>query len=88
MALSWTEEKYMVASQVACEANLMRKIHGGFIGQTMDPTVIYYDNDSFIKLFGNPIFHDRSSHIDIWYHHLLDCVQRWIMLLQYILTEE
>ena len=35
-----------------------------------------------------PVFHDRSKHIDIWYHHLRDCVLRWIMLLYYIPTEE
>jgi hypothetical protein len=34
------------------------------------------------------VFHDRSKHIDIRYHHLRDCVQRKIMLLQYIPTED
>eukprot|EP00253_Pinus_taeda_P014202 PITA_14202 len=54
----------------------------------MDPTVIYYDNQSCIKLSENPVFHDRSKHINIQYHHLRDCVARRIMLLQYISTEE
>eukprot|EP00253_Pinus_taeda_P022680 PITA_22680 len=54
----------------------------------MDPTVIYCDNQSCIKLSKNPVFHDRSKHIDIRYHHLKDCVARRIVLLQYILTEE
>jgi len=54
----------------------------------MDPTVIYCDNQSFIKLPENPVFHDRSKHIDTWYHHLRDYVERRIMLLQYISTEE
>lgn len=46
------------------------------------------DNQSCINLYENMVFHDWSKHIDIQYHHLQDCVQRWIMLLQYILTEE
>ena len=50
--------------------------------------MIYYDNQSCIKLSKNPVFHDRSKDIDIRYHHLRDCVQRRIMLLQYIPTEE
>ena len=33
------------------------------------------------------MFHDRSKHIDIRYHHIRDCVQRKIMLLQYIPTK-
>ena len=64
------------------------KILVGLFDQRMDPTVIYYDNQSCIKLSENPVFHDRSKHIDIQYHHLRDCVARKIMLLQYISTEE
>jgi len=88
MALSSAEAKYMASSQVTCEVIWMRKILVGLFGQMMDPTVIYCDNQSCIKLSENPIFHDRSKHIDIWYHYLLDCVQRQIMLLQYIPIEE
>jgi len=50
--------------------------------------VIYCDNQSCIKLSENLLFHDRSKHIDIRYHHLKNCVARRIMLLQYISTEE
>jgi len=46
--------------------------------------MIYYDNQICIKLSENPFFHDRYKHIDIRYHHLQDCVQRRIMLLEYI----
>ena len=34
------------------------------------------------------LFHDRSKHIDIRYHHIKDCVQWKIMLLHYIPTED
>ena len=43
---------------------------------------------SYIKLLFNLVFHDRSKHIDIWYHHIRDCVQQNIMLLSYISTED
>jgi len=43
----------------------MRKILVGLFDQRMDPTVIYCDNQSCIKLSENPVFHDRSKHIDI-----------------------
>ena len=66
----------------------MRKILVGLFGHRMDPIVIYCDNQSCIKLSENPIFHDRSKHIDIRYHHLRDFVSRRIMLLQYISIEE
>ena len=74
----------MVASQASCEAISMRKILVGLFGSYLDPTVIHCDNHSCIKISINPVFHDRSKHIDIWYHHMRDCVHRKIMLLQYI----
>ena len=54
----------------------------------MDLRVIHCDNQSFIKLLVNPMFHDRYKHIDIRYHQIRDCVQRKITLLQYIPTED
>eukprot|EP00253_Pinus_taeda_P020662 PITA_20662 len=88
LALSTVEAEYMASSQATCEAIWTWKILVGLFDQRMDPTVIYCDNQSCIKLSENPVFHDRSKHIDIRYHHLRDCVARRIMLLQYILNEE
>ena len=78
----------MAAILAACKAIWMRKILVGLFGSHLELTVIYCDNQSFIKLSSNPVFHDRSKHIDIRYHHIRDCVQRRIMLLSYIPTED
>jgi len=78
----------MAASQAACKAIWMWKILVGLFGQRMDPIVIYCDNHSCIKLYENPVFHDRSKHIDILYHHLRDCVVKRIILLLYVSTKE
>ena len=88
MALISTDAEYMASSQATCEAISMRKMVFGLFGQMMYPIMIYYDNHSCIKLSEYPIFHTQSKHIDIRYYHLQDYVQRWIMLLQYIPTEE
>ena len=86
--LSSVEAKYMVAILAACKAIWMRKILVGLFDSHLDPTVIYCDNQSCIKLSVNPVFHDRSKHIDIRYHHIIDCVHQKIMLLSYIPTED
>jgi len=65
----------------------MWKILVGLFGQMMDPTVIYCDNQSCTKLSKNLVFHDRSKHIDIRYHHLRDYVVKRIMMLLYISTK-
>eukprot|EP00253_Pinus_taeda_P023697 PITA_23697 len=88
VALSSAEAEYMAAILAACEALWMRKILVGLFVSHLDPTMIYCDNQSCIKLSANPVFHDRSKHIDIRYHHIRDCVQRRIMLFSYIPTED
>lgn len=77
----------MAANEAACEAIQMRKILVGLFGQQMDPTVIYCDNQSCIKLSENLVFYDRSKNIDIRYHHLRYCAFRKIMLLDYVPIE-
>eukprot|EP00253_Pinus_taeda_P003318 PITA_03318 len=88
VALSSAEAKYMAASLAPCEAIWMRKILVGLFGSHLEPTMIYFDNQSCIKLSANLVFHDRSKHIDIRYHRIRDCVQWRIMLLSYIPTED
>ena len=88
ISLSSVEAKYMATNQAACEAIWMWKILVGLFDQRMDPIVIYCNNHSCMKLSKNPVFHDRSKHIDIRYHHLRDCVVKRIMLLQCVSTEE
>jgi hypothetical protein len=46
------------------------------------------DNQSCIKLTENPVFHDRSKHIDMRYHYIRDLVQRKTVKLQYIVTSK
>jgi hypothetical protein len=50
--------------------------------------VILCDNQSCIKMMENPVFHDKSKHIEIRYHYIRDMVQRGVVKLQYVGTNE
>jgi hypothetical protein len=78
----------MAASLAACEALWLRKLLLGLFGQELEATVIHCDNQSCIRLSENPVFHDRSKHIDIRYHFIRDCVQRGVVRLDYIQTDD
>ena len=69
------QNTWQQASQAACEAIWMRKILVGLFSSHLDPTVVHCDNQSCIKILINLVFHDRSKHIDLQYHHIRDCVQ-------------
>ena len=41
-----------------------------------------------MKLSENPVFHDKSKHIEIKYHYIRDMVQKGAVKLQYVAMEE
>ena len=54
----------------------------------MDATCIHCDNQSCVKFSENPVFHDKSNHIEIKYHYIRDMVHRGPVKLLYVATEE
>jgi hypothetical protein len=54
----------------------------------MRETAILCDNQSCIKMTENPVFYDKSKHIEIRYHFIYDIVQRGALKLQYISMDE
>lgn len=88
VALSTAEVEYISACVASCEAVWLRKLFAGLFGQSLEPTIIHCDNQSCLKLLVNPVFHDKSKHVEIQYHYIRDMVQRNVVQLRYICTEE
>ena len=53
-----------------------------------DSMVVNADNQGSIALAKNPVFHDRSKHINIQYHFTRDLVKDKRISLNYIPTKE
>jgi hypothetical protein len=88
VALNSEEAEYMATSLASCETIWLRKLLAGLFGQELKPTVIHRDNQSCIKLSKNLVFHDRSKHSEIKYHFIRDRVQKGVVKLQHISTDE
>ena len=88
VALNTAEAEYIAASIACCEAVWLRKLFSELFGHVLDTTVILCHNQSGIRLSENPVFHDRSKHIDIRYHFIRDTVQRGVVRLDHIGTDE
>jgi hypothetical protein len=41
-----------------------------------------------VKISDNPVFHEKSNHLEIKYHFIRDMVQRKEVLVQYLPTDE
>jgi hypothetical protein len=53
MELSSTEIEYMAANTMSCKAIWLHELLVDLFDQELDPMLIYYDNQSCIKLFLN-----------------------------------
>ena len=88
VALSTIEVEYISASDASREAIWLRKLLSDLFDSSLEPVVIHCDNQSCVKLSENPVFHDRSKHIEIRYHYVRNMVQRRAISLRYIPTDE
>jgi hypothetical protein len=88
IALSTAEAEYIAACSASCEAIWLRKLLTNLFDLEMEATTILCDNQSCIKMTENPVVHDRSKHIEIRYHYICDMVQRGVLKLLYVSTDE
>jgi hypothetical protein len=88
VALSTTEAEYIAACSASSEAVWLRKLLAGLFDLELEATCIWCDNQSCVKLSENPVFHDKSKHIEIRYHYIRDMVQKGAVKLQYVATDE
>jgi hypothetical protein len=88
ISLSTIEANYIVACSTICESIWIRKILTGLFDIEMEATMILCDNQSCIKMTENPFFHDKMKHIEIQYYYIRDMVQKGVVKLQYVGTNE
>jgi hypothetical protein len=88
ISLSTTKAEYIAACFASCEAIWLQKLLTILFDLEMEATVILCDNQSCIKMTKNLVFHDKLKHIEIRYHYIRDMVQRGVIKLQYVDTDE
>ena len=88
MAPSTAKSEYVVACSASCEEIWLQKLLSDLFYFQMDATCMHCDNQSCVNFSENPVFHDKSKHIEMKYHYIRDMVQRGVVKLQYFVTEE
>ncbi|KAM6546496.1 hypothetical protein CsatB_027232 [Cannabis sativa] len=87
VALSTTEAEYMAATEAIKEAIWLRGFTEelGFKGEDI---TVHCDNQSAIHLMKNPMYHERSKHIDIKLHFIREVITRKEIQIKKIGTKE
>lgn len=73
-ATSSTEAEYMALTEGAKEAIYLKRF-ATELGVDIKRVVLYNDNQGAQKLARNPVFHDRTKHIDVRYHYTREVIE-------------
>ena len=74
MALSSCEAEYIAATTASCQGVWLALL-AELKNEDVKPFTLRIDNQSAIALIKNPVFHERSKHIDTRYHYIRECVE-------------
>ena len=89
-------KKQPIATLSICEAEYVAAItcvsHGIWLQNLLkelnmsqvEPTEIRVDNKLAIALAKNPVYHDRSKHINTRYHYIKECITKQDVKLKYV----
>ena len=69
------EAEYIAATTAACQGVWLAPILAEFRGERDRAFTLKIDSESAIQLIKNPVFHDRSKHINVRYHYIRECIE-------------
>lgn len=76
VALSSCEAEYIAATTATCQGVWLARLLAELRGEKeVSAITLKIDNQSAIQLSKNPVFHDRSKHIDTKYHFIRQCIE-------------
>ncbi|KAH9669846.1 hypothetical protein KPL70_021959 [Citrus sinensis] len=88
VTLSTCEAEYVAATSSVCHAIWLRNLLKELSLPQEEPSEICVDNKSTIALSKNPVFHDRSKHIDTRYHFIRECIARKEVQIKYVKSQD
>ncbi|KAG6384847.1 hypothetical protein SASPL_153666 [Salvia splendens] len=88
VTLSTCEAEYVAATFSVCHAIWLRSLLSELGWPQKEPTTICVDNKSAIALSKNPVFHNRSKHIDTRYHYIRECVANQEIQVEYVKSQD
>jgi hypothetical protein len=87
---STTEAEYVDLTYAAKEATWLARLlkQVGYLGNDLRPIKLYGDNLPSIQLVASEGHHERTKHVDIYYHYFKDQVKDGCIVLQHVGTKD
>ena len=87
VALSTCEAEYVAAAAGACQGVWLSRLIADLMGRDVQKFRLLVDNKSAIELSKNPVFHERSKHIDTCFHYIRECVSNGQVEIEHVRTD-
>jgi hypothetical protein len=84
--VSW--QSYVAATAAATPAVWLARLLGELTGKKAECVELMMDKKLALALSKNPIFHERSKHIELRYHSIRDCIEKGFINADYINTKD
>ncbi|GJU34268.1 ribonuclease H-like domain, reverse transcriptase, RNA-dependent DNA polymerase [Tanacetum coccineum] len=78
---------FYYATAAATQALWLKRLLSKLTHSQEEKVTIKVDNKSAIALIKNPVFHERSKHIDTKYHFIKECVEREDIQVEFVSGE-
>ena len=88
VSLSSCESEYIAAALAACQGVWLSRLLADVTHSGVKKFRLMIDNKSAEELSRNPVFHERSKHIDTRYHYIREAVAEGVVDLQHVCTDD
>ena len=88
VAKSSTEAEYRALSQTTAEIAWLHSIFKEFGLTHKTPAIIWCDNAGAKQLLANPVFHNRTKHIEVDVHYIRDLIAQGLVEIRFVPTTE
>ena len=88
VALSTAEAEYVSAAEATAQAIWLRFVLDDFGEMQPDATPLFCDNMSAISMVKNPVFHQKTRHINRRYHFIREALQEGVIDMRFCRSEE
>jgi hypothetical protein len=88
VSLSSCESEYIAAATGACQGVWLSRLLGDLTCTEVKKFKLLIDSKYAQELSKNPVYHERSKHIDTRYHYTRECVGNGVVDVDHVSTDE